>query len=149
MVEQYCDGVVPAGARDDAGRRRCADLAQYHAAMDGSRGYLLHEALRHVWQSVARGNEYVRSAGAVEAREGPGASRRELEATLASLVRQLARQAVLLAPFMPAKAQELWAQLGAPGAVTDQRFAHPPDARRDGMAGAKGEPLFPKEKPAA
>ena len=39
-----------------------------------------------------------------------------------ALVRALARHAVLLAPFMPNKAQELWFQLGGPASVSQQRF---------------------------
>ena len=37
-------------------------IAAYHAALDGSRGYLLHEALAQVGRSVQRANEYVQSS---------------------------------------------------------------------------------------
>jgi len=69
----------------------------------------------------------------------------ELDNVLASVTRALARQCVLLHPFVPGKAEELWSQLGAPGRVADQRF--------DGLAGLdaagwkvrKGAALFPRE----
>jgi methionyl-tRNA synthetase len=64
-------------------------------------------------------------------------------------MRQLARQAVLVAPFMPTKAQELWSQLGAPGTVAEQRFDGLAALDATGWRVAKGESLFPKEKPAA
>jgi methionyl-tRNA synthetase len=148
MVERYCGGVVPSAARTDADRQDAADAIEYHAAMDGSKGFLLHEALRVVWQSVVRGNEYVDRRAPWKQAKDP-AQRGELEITLASLVRQLARQAVLVAPFMPVKAQELWRQLGAPGDVADQRFDSLVSLDAGGWRVEKGEPLFPKEKPAA
>ena len=52
MVEKYCDGVVPAGAAHDAGRRATPPTSTaYHAAMDGTRGFLLHEALQRAWRA--------------------------------------------------------------------------------------------------
>jgi methionyl-tRNA synthetase len=69
----------------------------------------------------------------------------QLEATLASLVRQIARQTIHLAPFMPGKAAELWGQLGAPGRVEEQRFSTLQRLDPGGWRVAKGAPLFPKE----
>jgi methionyl-tRNA synthetase len=148
MVERYCDGVVPAGARTDVDTRDAAELVEYHQAMDGTRGFLLHEALRVVWQSVVRGNEYVDRQAPWKLAKDP-AQRGELETTLASLIRQLARQAVLVAPFMPNKAQELWTQLGAPGVIADQRFESLASLDATGWHVKKGDSLFPKEKPPA
>jgi methionyl-tRNA synthetase len=148
MVERYCGGVVPAGARTECDQLDEADLADYHAAMDGTRGFLLHEALKIIWQGVTRGNEYVDRRAPWKQAKDP-ALRGELDITLASLMRQLARQAVLVAPFVPEKAQELWSQLGAPGAVADQRYDALPNLDVTGWHVRKGEPLFPKEKPAA
>jgi methionyl-tRNA synthetase len=146
MVERYFDGVVPAGSRTRVDEEDAAELRDYHAAMDGSRGFLLHEALRVVWQSVVRGNEYVDRQAPWKLAKDP-ALRGDLETTLASLMRQLARQAVCLAPFMPEKTAVLWAQLGAPGAVAEQRFADLASLEATGWKVTKGEPLFPKEKP--
>jgi methionyl-tRNA synthetase len=148
MVERYCSGVVPDGARTESDQQDEADTADYHAVMDGTRGFLLHEALKIVWQGVTRGNEYVDRRAPWKQAKDPS-QRGELEITLASLVRQLARQAVLVAPFMPQKAQELWTQLGAPGTVAEQRFDALPKLDVTGWQVRKGEPLFPKEKPAA
>jgi methionyl-tRNA synthetase len=147
MVERYCDGVVPAGQRTAIDEQDDADRYEYHSAMDGSRGFLLHEALKIVWQSVVRGNEYVDRQAPWKLARDP-AQRAELETTLASLIRQLARQAVLVTPFMPNKAQELWAQLGAPGIVADQRFDALAALEATGWRVEKGDSLFPKDKPA-
>jgi methionyl-tRNA synthetase len=72
------------------------------------------------------------------------ASRAELESTLATLVRQLARQAVYLFPFMPGKAEELWKALGAPGSPSDTKFAGLERLDPTGWKVQKGSPLFPK-----
>jgi len=150
MVEKYRDGVVPAGVPDEADRNDAADIAAYHAAMDGTRGFLLHEALQRAMACVARGNEYAQASQPWALAKGADeASRMKLDAVLSSLVRQLARQAILLAPFMPAKAQALWQQLGAPGKVADQRFADLQSLDATGWTVSKGESLFPRERPAA
>jgi methionyl-tRNA synthetase len=60
-------------------------------------------------------------------------------------VRQIARQAVHLAPFMPEKAEELWRQLGAPGRAVEQRFDRLATLDPTGWRVAKGAPLFPRE----
>jgi methionyl-tRNA synthetase len=148
MVERYCGGVVPSAARTEADRQDAADLVAYHAAMDGTDGFLLHEALRIVWQGVTRGNEYVDRRAPWKQAKDP-AQRGELEITLASLVRQLARQAVLVSPFMPTKAQELWRQLGGPGDVASQRLDALDSLDAAGWRVSKGESLFPKDRPAA
>jgi methionyl-tRNA synthetase len=112
--------------------------------MDGSRGYLLHEALRHVWSTVSRGNEYVdRQAPWKLAKDS--ALRPELERTLAALIRQLARHAIHLHPFLPAKTAELWRQLGGPDIVAHQRFATTAALDVSGWRVTKGDSLFPKE----
>jgi methionyl-tRNA synthetase len=139
--------VVPAAARGAVDEADAADYAAYHAAMDGSRGYMLHDALRAVWLTVARGNEYVdRQAPWKQAKDPAQAG--ALDTTLGTLIRQLARQCMALQPFMPGKAQELWRQLGGPGAVADQRFAGFDALDAAGWKVTKGDGLFPKaEKP--
>ena len=145
MVERYRAGVVPAGPRTAVDDADAADLTRYHEAMDGTRGYLLHDALRAVWRGVARGNEYVDRQAPWKLAKDPALAPR-LDETLASLIRQLARFAVALFPFMPAKSQELWRQLGAPGDVSSQRFSALMSIDATGWTVAKGAPLFPKEQ---
>jgi methionyl-tRNA synthetase len=146
MVEKYFDGVVPAGAPTALDRDDAVDIAGYHAAMDGSRGYLLHEGLRRVMAMVARGNEYVQSTQPWSLAKRPE-SRTELEQVMAALARQLARLAICLQPFTPGKSAELWARLGAPGTVTDQRFAALETLDASGWRVRKGDALFPRATP--
>ena len=145
MVEKYCQGIVPRGAPVELDRADAADIGEYHAALDGSRGRLLHEGLKRIMATVARGNEYVQTTQPW-ALAKDSARREELDGVLAALVRQLARQAVLLFPFMPAKAQELWAQLGGSGSIADQRFADLPQLDVSGWKVTKGSGLFPKKR---
>jgi methionyl-tRNA synthetase len=145
MVEKYCAGVVPAGPPTDLDRADGEDIAAYHAALDGSNGRLLHEGLKRVMATVARGNEFVQSSQPWALAKDPNA-RGQLESVLAAVVRQLARQAILLSPFMPAKAQELWNQLGGPGTVAGQGFANLQSLDVTGWKVAKREGLFPKRQ---
>ncbi len=143
MVEKYCDGVVPAAAPGALDAADAADLAAYHASADGARGYLLQDALAAVMRCVSRGNEFVQSSQPWALAKDPS-RRGELEAVLAAIVRQLARHALYLAPFMPQKAQELWTQLGGPETVSAQRFAATNTLDVTGWRVTKGAPLFPK-----
>jgi methionyl-tRNA synthetase len=146
MLEKYTGAVVPRGARNDVDSADESDLADYVAAMDGSRGYLLHEALRVVWRSVTRANEYAQARQPWSLAKKPDA-RAQLEEVLASLARQLARLAVLVSPFMPGKAQELWESLGGPGNVSAQRIGALPRLDPTGWRVTKGSALFPREQP--
>jgi methionyl-tRNA synthetase len=145
MVERYCGGVVPKGERNEIDEADAADLEAYHSSF-GPKGLLLHDALRAVWQTVARGNEYVDRQAPWKLAKDP-ASRGALEATLASLIRQLARQAVYLWPFIPGKADELWSSLGAPGSPSDMKFSGLDGLDPTGWTVAKGLNLVPKAEP--
>ena len=70
---------------------------------------------------VARANEYVDRQAPWKLAKDP-ARTPELHDTLRGLAWALTHLALMLEPFMPTKAQELWRQLGGPGAVADQRF---------------------------
>jgi len=146
MIERYCDGVVPRGEPNEIDAADASDLENYHASF-GERGFLLHEALKAVWQTISRANEYVDHQAPWKLAKDP-ASRAALEATLASLARQLARHAVYLFPFMPWKAEELWKSLGAPGSVSGMRFDRLAKLDPTGWQVQKTAPLFPKKEPA-
>ncbi|HJU75992.1 MAG TPA: methionine--tRNA ligase [Gemmatimonadaceae bacterium] len=148
MVQRYFDGGVPNAPTTPLDIADETRIQAYHEAVSGRRGYLLHEGLQHVWQSVAAGNEYVDRQAPWKLAKDP-AQRPALEATLGSLVRHLARHCVLLAPYMPSKAAELWSQLGGPGDLHAQRFASLASLDPAGWSVTKGDPLFPKEAPAA
>ncbi|WKW11270.1 methionine--tRNA ligase [Pseudogemmatithrix spongiicola] len=146
MVEKYCEGVVPAGRFGDTDRADLADLAAARSAVDGSRGYLLHEALDAIFRTVTRANLAIQESKPWVLAKDP-AQRPELERVLAALMRQLARQAVYLAPVMPGKAQVLWEALGGPGSVHETTFEQAQLLDCAGWHVAKGDGLFPRPEP--
>ena len=143
MVEKYCDAVVPSAPQADIDRADGADIDAYLAALDGGHGFALQEALRRVMTCVSRGNEFVQSSQpwalskSVESRDA-------LEGVLGALIRALARQCVMLHPFMPGKAQEAWTQIGGPGLLEDRRLEALKTIDATGWRVKKGAPLFPK-----
>ncbi|HYW50808.1 MAG TPA: methionine--tRNA ligase [Gemmatimonadaceae bacterium] len=147
MIEKYNDRVIPPAGATDLETADLADFADAAASLDGSRGYLLHDALAAIWRTTARANEYVQSSQPWALAKVPE-QRDALLNVLGTLGRSLARQAIAIAPFMPTKAQALWEVLGAPGLVADRRWPtlEPVDAA--GWRVSKGEPLFPREEPA-
>jgi methionyl-tRNA synthetase len=143
MVERYRDAIVPASPRTTLDDADAVAIAVYHDFLDGSRGYLLHEGLKTLWTCIARGNEYVDHRAPWKQAKDP-AQAAALDETLGALIRQLARIAVLVEPFMPVKAAELWTQLGGPGTVGAQRYAGLDALEPAGWRVAKGAALFPK-----
>ena len=141
MIDRYRAGVVPAGSDAATDTADAADLDAYHSAMTGN---LLHEALKALWRTIARANEFVdrQAPWKLAADEAQAA---ELDRTLGSLARQLVRQCVHIAPFTPTKAEELWSRLGGPGSVHNQRFDALESLDPAGWRVTKGAPLFPKE----
>ncbi len=141
MIDRYRGGIVPAGSDASTDAADAVDLEAYHTAMTGN---LLHEALKALWRTIARANEFVdRQAPWKLAADDAQAA--ELDRTLASLARQLVRQCVHIAPFTPSKAEELWLRLGGPGSVHEQRFDGLASLDPAGWRVTKGAPLFPKE----
>jgi methionyl-tRNA synthetase len=147
MVERYRDGIVPGGSDENLERAGDADMKAFHGALDGTGGYLLHDALKAVWRMIARGNEFVDAQAPWKLAKDPAASA-ELERTLGVLVKELARHCVCLAPFMPERTENLWRQLGAPGSVHEMRFDSLSSLDCSGWKVSRGAPLFPKEQAA-
>jgi methionyl-tRNA synthetase len=143
MIERYCASVVPAAPRIALDEADATDLAAARDAMDGSRGYLPHEALAAIARVTDRANGYIQQTQPwVMAKDAE--RRAELESALSALARSLARHAVYLAAFMPGKAEELWKQLGAPGTAGAMRFADAEGIDAAGWKVEKGEGLFPR-----
>jgi methionyl-tRNA synthetase len=145
MIEKYREGVVPRLARNGSYAEDERDIADYVDAMNEQ---LLHRGLEAVFRNVDSANEYVTLQAPWKLARDPG-SAGALDETLATLARKLAIETVLLAPFMPAKAQAVWEQLGGPGAVADQRLPTLAQLDPSGWTVTKGAPLFPREAPAA
>lgn len=149
LVVRHCDGIVPVAdaardtANDGALRVRVETaLRAYVSAFDAN---LPHRALEASWDALAAANEYItRTAPWLAARDP--ARRADLEHALGALVRLLARQAVLLGPVIPSKADELWHTLGGPGSVHDQRLQDLAGLEVAAWRVERGEPLFPRPR---
>lgn len=148
MIEKYCAAIVPASPHGTLDLADAADLATARSALDGTRGYLPHEALAAVFKTTERANGFIQQTQPWVLAKDPS-RRGELHAALAALARSLARQAVYLAPFMPRKAEELWARLGAPGTACGTLFAAADVLDATGWKVAKGAGLFPRFEPTA
>jgi methionyl-tRNA synthetase len=143
MVEKYRAHVVPTVAPDPLEAEDQADIAAYHAALDGSRGWLLHEGLAAIARQVARANEYTAAMAPWQLAKDPAATE-TLDIVLASLLRRLARITVQLAPFMPERSRDLWRMIGGTSDVHDVGFDALADLSVDGWTVSKGTPLFPR-----
>jgi methionyl-tRNA synthetase len=147
LVDRHCpDGRLPpieliAGDAEHAlAARESAALGAYRAAFAG---YRPHRALDAVFDVLAAANEYVnRTTPWVLARDT--AQRTELDRVLATLVGLIARQAVLLGPAIPGKAEDIWRALGGPGSVHDQRLANLSTLNTAGWRITRCRPLFPR-----
>jgi methionyl-tRNA synthetase len=139
MIEKYRGGRVPDAAAgttlDQAGTTA---VARYCAAMDALD---LRGGAEAAWELVTAANQYiVQVAPWSLAKQGRDT---DLDLALTSLAGCLIRLAVLVSPFMPRKAAELWHHLGLEGDVSEAwaRVASPGGA---GAAVHKPEGLFPK-----
>ncbi|MBM4195191.1 MAG: methionine--tRNA ligase [Gemmatimonadetes bacterium] len=146
MIEKYRNGVVPAGAPVPLDAEDAADVAGFVAALDGSNGYLCHEAVAAVARITSRANLYIQQSAPWTLAKDP-ASAAELDRVLAALARSLARQAVCLAAVMPGKSADLWSQLGGAGAVTEVRYASLGTLDCTAWQVRKGEAMFPRPEP--
>lgn len=146
MVEKYCDGVVPESAPGDVDAADAVDYGAARAALDGTRGFRCHEALEAIVRTVGRANQLIQDTKPWVLAKDP-AKRPELERVLGSLVRQLARQAVYLVPFMPGKAEALWQAIGGHGTASAVRFGDLETFTCAGWRVSKGEGLFPRPEP--
>ncbi|MGE5802288.1 MAG: methionine--tRNA ligase [Gemmatimonadota bacterium] len=149
MVQRYRGGIVPsfplsgtergAGGEDPLERVAQETLSAYGRAMDA---YDLQQGAALVIELASHANRYVQ-----ETKPWTLAKAKhdvELDSVLANLVRTVARLAVLSAPFIPAKAQEMWSALGADRTLASVRLA---DLLRLAVAGwnvSKPPRLFPK-----
>lgn len=143
MVEKYRDGVIPDVAPDTQEADDHADIAAYHAALDGSRGWLLHEGLTAIARQVARANEYTAAMAPWQLAKDPTAAA-TLDTVLASLIRRLARITVQLAPFMPVRTADLWRMIGGTTDVHTVGFESLATLSGAAWTVQKGTPLFPR-----
>jgi len=144
MVHRYRGGIVPPeGGRGtpDSPLERAAQeaLLAYGRAMDA---YELQQGAALVIELATRANRYVEETAPWKLVKDKRDA--ELDAVLVNLVRTVARLAVLSAPFIPVKADELWSSLGADRSLASVRLGDLSALTVAGWRVAKPPPLFPK-----
>ena len=131
MIEKYRGGTVPAPAALESLDAEVRDqalnaFAEYRAFMDN---YQFDDALKALWSMIGRANKYIDETMPWKLGKDESLAAR-LDTVLATLAEELKLAALMLAPVMPKTAVKIWAQLGLPGDVKDQRFG---DYRWGGM----------------
>ena len=152
LVSRFRDGVVPrrgseqeisAGVSEEVRKLADRDVhgeRRYREAFDAFRP---HDALAAVWETLAAANELVsRVAPWRLARDS--SDRVSFDEAVWWLVRTLARQAILVAPVLPSKSEELWRALGGAVSVHDQRLADLDTIDPSGWVVTAGCSLFPR-----
>ena len=139
MTDRYRGGVVPAHADSPLERAAQDALAAYAAAMNAND---LQQGATVTMELAMRANRYVEETAPWKLAKGKRDA--ELDAALASLIRTVARLAVLAAPFMPAKANEVWNALGADRSLASVHLGDLASLAVAGWKVSKPPPLFPK-----
>ena len=140
MLMKYRDGAVPSANTDtlldQAGQNAVRDYARAMDALD------LRGGAEAAWTLVSAANLFVQqSAPWALAKSGKDA---ELDGVLSALARALCRLALMASPFIPAKAQTLWQNLGLDGEVADARWEAAEHPSLEGRKVTRPSILFPK-----
>jgi methionyl-tRNA synthetase len=141
MVHRYREGVVPADPADSPFERAAREtITAYGRAMDA---YDLQQGAARVMELASHANRYVEETAPWKlAKDKDDAA---LDRVLANLVRTVARLAVLSAPFIPAKAHEMWTALGATDRPLESvSLVNLASLSASGWRVSKPVPLFPK-----
>ena len=140
MLGKYRSGMVPTSSTATALDQAGADaIRQYAKAMDALD---LRGGAEAAWSLVSAANLFVQqSAPWALAKTQQEA---ELDQTLAALARALGRLAVLVSPFIPGKAQQLWEMLGMEGDLSRVSWSAAEEPGVQGRQIRRSEVLFPK-----
>jgi methionyl-tRNA synthetase len=149
MVNNYCDGQIPAPGKGSAELAAQADdvrkavvqaIAEFDREFDQ---YNFSRGLESVWSAMARVDKFISDAKPWDLAKKPE-GREALNLILHTAVETLRHLTVILVPVMPESTQAIWAQLGESGKAAEV----PPAALEWGGSRGKrvGEikPIFPR-----
>jgi methionyl-tRNA synthetase len=149
MLEKYHQGQVgKLGEELEIDRRLRISSEEAFKGMGKSLSKLAYsEALAAIWQFINQVNRYVdNTAPWALAKEGDEA---RLESVLYNSIESLRMTSLLIFPFMPETARELWSQLSIKEDI--ERSAMPAALQwglfKPGTIVKKGKPLFPRRHP--
>jgi methionyl-tRNA synthetase len=127
------------GGEDPFEQAAQESLKAYTRAMDA---FDLQQGAALVIELASHANRYVEESAPWKLAKAKHDAK--LDHVLANLVRTVARLAVLAAPFIPAKAREIWGVLGADRTLESVRLADLARISVTGWTVSKPPPLFPK-----
>lgn len=122
MIKRYSDGKVPKPSSSQPDRvlkeKAQETLAQVEASMET---YQLLSALGAIWELVRESNRYIEVKAPWILAKNP-ARQDELNLVLYDLAESLRFISLLIYPFIPGKAEEIWRQLGFSEDIKEQRI---------------------------
>ncbi len=144
MVERYYDGKVPEPAQfidmDNELKERALDT--YNQLSGDMQELLFHKALTVIWDYIALVNRYVdETTPWVLAKEG---NTERLGTVLWTLIQSINSISLMIYPFIPNTAEQIWERLGLSGSLEGHNLE---DAKKWGLVESdtsvhKGENLF-------
>ncbi len=143
MLERYRNGLVPQAIESPIGERFC-DLGERVQTLVEALQF--REALEAIWELVATLNREIDEKKPWELHKQGRVA--ELDALLYALCEGLRWLALLLHPFMPERATEMWRQLGLedePAGRWSEEIVW--GGLAAGTQTTSGEPLFPRFEP--
>lgn len=150
MLERYRNGKVekPSSLFQDADEGVIGEVNALPGSLRREMDELaFHEALQEIWKVVVSLNRYVEITQPWNLNKEKKEER--LSQVMYVLCEGLAALAVLLYPFIPVSAQNIWEQLGLQGQVREQRLDRIQWGAHAEFQCKKGTPLFPKKEAAS
>jgi methionyl-tRNA synthetase len=145
MLKKFAGGVIPAPVQLSELEGELKELvqtvvSQTEEALDRKE---FSKALESIWQLVRRGNRYIDETAPWALNKAGDGER--LNTVLYTMFELLRIVSVLIQPFMPKTAPEMWQQMGiADGELTTWDAARKFGALPGGLVTVPGEPLFPR-----
>ncbi|HVY55786.1 MAG TPA: class I tRNA ligase family protein, partial [Thermodesulfobacteriota bacterium] len=144
--ERYRGGVIPAPSKLGGSENSIDEaLRSLTGEVDAAMSEIaFHKALGAIWEFIALVNKYVDD-------EAPWTLAKEkkdekLDTVLWTISRSIGAVSILISPFMPASAEEIWRRLGSPKTFFSLRLSHSGDKEliKPGQISSKGSSLFPR-----
>lgn len=147
MVYRYSEGLIYkkksslSSLDKDLINTARVSVTDYEKFMDQ---YQLSQALASIWGLVSRSNRYVEESSpwALNKEKKTG----ELHNVLYNMVEIIRIISIVLEPFMPGTAEDIWTQIGSPGDFREQGIKESREwgLLPDGFRMGKPRALFPK-----
>lgn len=146
MVEKYFNGKIPEPGQFESPDENIREKALYTARQveEAMNELAFNKALVAIWDFIALVNKYVDESAPWAL--GKAGKKERLGTVLWVLVESIRIIALLVYPFMPKSADEIWKKIGIPESIGSQRFS---GAKEWGVIKSewqieKGKGLFPR-----